>query len=71
MRIAFGRKPALSEERRQALEGWVRLRLHMLEEDPMAAIIGAVGKLTAEGMEHEAAMELVLGILREDDPRPP
>jgi len=38
----------------------------MREEDPMTAIIGAVGRLTAEGMEDEAAMELVLGILRED-----
>jgi hypothetical protein len=35
----------------------------------MAAIIGAVGKLTAEGMEQDAAMELVLGILREGDSR--
>ena len=71
MRIAFWRKPALSEERRQALEEWARLRLHMLEEDPMAAIIGAVGRLTAEGMEDEAGMELILRILPEDDPSAP
>lgn len=68
MSISFWRTPALPEERRQALEQWVRLRFHLLEEDPMVAIIGAFGRLTDEGMEPEAATNLVLRILREGEP---
>jgi len=71
MRIAFWRKPALSVERRQALEQWARLRLELLQADPMIAIIGAVGRLTDEGMGRETAIELVLGMPREEDPRAP
>ena len=66
MRIRFWRKPALPKERRQALERWVRLRFQLLDTDPMAAIIGAVARLTDEGMEHEAAIETILAILREE-----
>lgn len=71
MRIAFWRKPALSEERRQALEQWARLRLELFQDDPMIAIIGAVGRLTEEGMDFDAATDLVLGILREVEPPAP
>lgn len=72
MRIGFLRKPAVPDERRQALEQWVRLRVQLLDEDPMAAIIGAVARLTDEGMEHEAAIETVLTILREaEEPSQP
>jgi hypothetical protein len=69
MRIRFWAKPALPEERRVVLERWVRLRFQLLEqEDPMIAIIGAVGRLTDEGMEQGAAIDLVLRILREGEP---
>jgi hypothetical protein len=71
MRIRFWRKPALPDEQRQALEHWVRLRVQIFDADPMVAIIGAVARLTDEGMERAAAMELVLGILREGDPPAP
>lgn len=65
MRIRFLRKPALPDERRHALVQWVRLRFQLLDEDPMAVIIGAVARLTNEGMEHNAAIDTVLTILRE------
>lgn len=67
MRMRFWRKPALSDEQRQALERWVRLRFQMLDADPMAVIIGAVARLTDEGMEHEAAIETILTILRQQE----
>jgi hypothetical protein len=67
MKIRFWRKPALPEERRQALERWVRLRFQLVDDDPMVAIIGAVARLTDEGMEHEAAIEAVLKILRQEE----
>jgi hypothetical protein len=67
MKIKFWRKPALPEEQRQALERWVRLHFQLLDADPMVAIIGAVGRLTDEGMEHEAAIEAVLKILRQEE----
>ena len=69
MRTRFLRKPALPDERRQALESWVRLRFQLVDEDPMAAIIGGVARLTNEGMEHDTAIETVLRVLREvEDP---
>jgi hypothetical protein len=68
MRIAFWRKPTVPRERRQALEEWARLRLELLQEDLMIALIGAVGRLTDEGMELAAAMEFVLGVLHEGEP---
>lgn len=71
MRIAFRRRPAVPEERRQALEQWARLRLELLKDDPTIAIIGAVGRLTDEGMDFDAATDLVLGILREGEPPAP
>ena len=70
MRMRLWLTPALSEERRQALEQWVRLRFQLLEADPMIAIVGAVGRLTDEGIEMDAAMDLVLGILREGEGSP-
>lgn len=69
MKINFWRKPALREEQRQALERWVRLRFQLLDDDPMVAIIGAVARLTNEGMEHEVAIETVLEILRQEEER--
>jgi hypothetical protein len=71
MRNVFSRKPALAEERRQALEQWAWLRLELLRDDPMIAIIGAVGRLTKKGMDVDAATDLVLGILREAEPLAP
>jgi len=70
MRMRFWRTPALPEERRQVLEQWVRLRFQLLEADPMIAIVGAVGRLTDEGMEMDAAMDLVFDILREGEASP-
>jgi hypothetical protein len=67
MGFRLWRKPALPEEQRQAVEQWVRLRFQLLEEEPMIAIIGAVSRLTDEGMEQDVATELVLRILREGE----
>jgi hypothetical protein len=47
MRLAFWRP--LSEERRQALERWACLRLDLVADDPMIAIIGALARLRDEG----------------------
>jgi hypothetical protein len=51
---------------RQALEDWVRVRLHLVSADPMVAIIGAVGRLTEAGMTVGDATDMVLRILREE-----
>ena len=67
MRIRFWRKPPVPDAQRQALARWVWLRFLFLEDDPMVAIIGAVARLTDEGMEQADAIELVVGILREGD----
>ncbi len=67
MRIRFWRRPALPEARRQALEQWARVRLQMLHEDPIVAIIGAVGRLTGEGMEPGAAIDTVVRLLQHED----
>jgi hypothetical protein len=71
MRIRFWRKPLLPDDQRQALERWVRLRILLLEDDPMVAIIGAVARLTDEGMEQADAIELVVAMLREGDAAAP
>jgi hypothetical protein len=49
----------------------VRLRILLLEDDPMVAIIGAVARLTDEGMEQADAIELVVAMLREGDAAAP
>jgi len=67
MRIRFWRKLPLSADQRQALERWVRLRFLLIEHDPMSAILGAVTRLTDEGMEPAAAVQLVMGVLREGE----
>jgi len=69
MRMSLWRKPPLPEERRHALEQWVRVRFQLLESDPLIAIIGAVARLTDEGLAHREAMDLVLAIVREGDPQ--
>ena len=71
MRLRFWRKPPLPDDQRQALERWVRLRLLLREDDPMSAIIGAVARLTDEGMEQPAAIQLVVEILGEGTPAAP
>ncbi len=53
------------DEEQDRLEGWVRLRLHVLS-DPMIAIIGAVGRLTEAGVGVDDAVETVLRILHEE-----
>jgi hypothetical protein len=58
----------LPEEKRHALEQWVRLRLLVLEHDPLVAFIGAVARLTDEGMDQAAAIQLVVEILGEGSP---
>jgi len=67
MTIRLSRRPPLPEARRQALEQWARVRLQMLHEDPMVAIIGAVGRLTDEGMEPRAAIDTVVRLLQHED----
>jgi hypothetical protein len=54
------------EAERRALEEWVRLRLQVAASDPMIAIIGAVGRLTAAGMTTDDATNTVLRILHEE-----
>ncbi|MGH7390166.1 MAG: hypothetical protein ACREM3_12030 [Candidatus Rokuibacteriota bacterium] len=56
----------LPEDERRALEKWVRLRFRMSDSDPLAAIGGAVTRLTTAGMRRKQATELVLRILREE-----
>ena len=67
MTIGFWRRPPLPEPRRQALEQWASVRLQILHEDPVGAIIGAVGRLTDAGMEPEAAVDTVLRLLQGKD----
>jgi hypothetical protein len=66
MRIRFWRQPAVSDERRQALERWVRLRFRMLDADPMPAIAGAIARLTGEGIERKVAVDMVMTIFRDE-----
>lgn len=54
------------DEKRRALENWVRLRFQLASSDPMIAIIGAFGRLTDAGMTVSDATDMVLGILHED-----
>jgi hypothetical protein len=56
----------LDDEKRRALEDWVRLRLQLAASDPMNAIIGAVGRLTDAGMGCDDATDIVLRILHEE-----
>lgn len=62
------RRNGPSDEERQALEDWVRLRFQLAASDPMIAIIGAVGRLTDAGMTTDEALETVLRILHEANP---
>jgi hypothetical protein len=55
----------LTDEERETLEAWVRLRFHLASSDPMIAIIGAVARLTDAGMTEADAAEIVLRIMRE------
>jgi hypothetical protein len=71
MRIRFRRRPPIPDDQQHALARWVRLRFLLLEDDPMVALIGAVTRLTDEGMDQAAAIELVVGILREGDAATP
>jgi hypothetical protein len=67
MRIRLWRKPPLPNERRQVLERWVRSRLQMLKEEPLMAIFGAFGRLTAEGMDRAEAFDTIMRIVREEE----
>lgn len=69
MAIVFWKKTSLKDEQRRALERWVRLRFRMLEGNPVEAVIGAVARLTGEGMKRDDAMATVAKILREEDRR--
>ena len=71
MRMRFWRRLPLSAEKRHALEQWIQLRFLVLEHDPMVAIIGAVARLTDEGMDQAAAIQLVVEILGEGPPAAP
>jgi hypothetical protein len=71
MRFTFWRKPPVPDDQRHALARWARVRFLLLEDDPMGALIGAVTRLTDEGMDRAAAVELVVGILREGDAATP
>jgi hypothetical protein len=71
MRMRFWRRPPLPAEKRHALELWIRRRFLVLEHDPMVAIIGAVARLTDEGMDQAAAIQLVVEILGEGTPAAP
>jgi hypothetical protein len=55
-----------SDDERQRLEDWVRLRFRLAASDPMIAIIGAVGRLTDAGMTTDDATDTVLRILHEE-----
>ena len=50
------------------MEAWVRLRFQLASSDPMTAIIGAFGRLTAAGMTEEDATKTVLRIMHESEP---
>ena len=52
-------------EERRALEEWVRRRFTVASSDPMEAIIGAVGRLTAAGMSRADALDTVIRIAEE------
>ena len=65
MNIRLWRKPPVPADQRQALARWVRLRFQLLEDDPMGAVIGAVARVTDEGMDQAAAIQFVVEILRE------
>jgi hypothetical protein len=54
------------DEKRRALEDWVRLRFQLAGSDPMIAIIGAVARLTDAGMSLNDATDTVLRILHEE-----
>jgi hypothetical protein len=68
--LKFWKKPALPEEERRALEAWVRLKLRMIDSDPMETIRRAVARLTSGGMDRSTAIETVARIMREEDRRP-
>jgi len=55
------------DDERLALETWVRLRFVLASSDPMIAIIGACGRLTAAGMDTNDALDTALLILHERD----
>lgn len=57
------------DEERRAFEARVRLRFQLASSDPMAAIIGAVGRLTEAGMTMSEATETVLQVMRESEAR--
>jgi hypothetical protein len=62
------RPTSFSDAEQQILENWVRLRFQLAGSDAMLAIIGAVSRLTAAGMDREGAMQSVLRILKEFEP---
>jgi hypothetical protein len=53
------------DEKRRALEDWVRLRFEVASYDSMAAIVGAFGRLVDAGMGVQDATDTVLRILHE------
>jgi hypothetical protein len=61
----------VSDDKRQALEQWVRLRFLLLVDDPLVAIIGAIARVMDEGMEQAAAVQLVMEILGDETPAAP
>jgi hypothetical protein len=69
--MRFWRRPPLLAEKRHELELWIRRRFLVLEHDPMVAIIGAVARLTDEGMDQAAAIQLVVEILGDGTPAAP
>ena len=56
-------------EERKELERWVRHRLRMADEDPWQAMMGAVARLTASGIERNAAIQTVARIMWEEQQR--
>jgi hypothetical protein len=57
-----------TDDDRQELETWVRLRFQLASSDPMIAIVGAFGRLTDAGMDEDDATKTVLRIMREFEP---
>ncbi len=61
-KVLRSRRSEVSEDERRRLEDWVRLRLQLDDRDPMAVLIGAVGRLMGAGMDAEAAVATALRI---------
>jgi len=69
--IGVNRKPPKrpTTEERKELEKWVRYRLRMADEDPWQAMMGAVARLTANGIDRNTAIQTVARIMWEEQQR--